>query len=140
MSSKLKLKATSGGSLSMLVDDTLTTDEEFNVSNSGILFGTGYIKYPDGTLICYGSVAQQTTDTQMGTSGIYRNSVLVTTTFAIAFTNAPTLSLAGATTVNQYCWVGPLGVITTTGFGLTIMSTGSTGQLSPHYHAIGRWK
>ncbi len=58
MSSKVKLKATSGGSVSMVVDDSLLTDEEFNVSTGGIESGKEgeglYVKFPDGTLICTG--------------------------------------------------------------------------------------
>ena len=35
MSSKLKLKSNAGGSVSLAVDDTLTTDEEVTVPSDG---------------------------------------------------------------------------------------------------------
>lgn len=63
MSSRLKLKSTAGGSLSLIVDDTLATDEEMNISNGGIENGTwtgvngasGYwTKFPDGTFMAHG--------------------------------------------------------------------------------------
>ncbi len=64
MSSKLKLKSTAGGSLSLAVDDALATDETLVVPNEGfqpldedhgITRGTWafgeWTKFPDGTAI-----------------------------------------------------------------------------------------
>ena len=73
MSSKLKLKGTAGGSMSFVIDDTLVTDETFEVPASGVYSkdeidasahgitngGSGdsfYTKFPDGTLICRGTL------------------------------------------------------------------------------------
>lgn len=58
MSSKLKLNSQSGGSVSLTVDDTLTTDEEVNLSEldtveSGSNANGNWVKFPDGTLMQY---------------------------------------------------------------------------------------
>lgn len=86
MSSKLKLNSTAGGSLSLVVDDTLLTDETFNVSVGGIESGSNtngnYTKFPDGTLIC----RSKTSGSLTGES---------TWTFPYAFSTASDLSLTG---------------------------------------------
>lgn len=75
MSGKLNIKAASGGSVSLVVDDTLATDEEFNVSEGGIESGSNangeYTKFPDGTLMQWGKVVINPTSNTGGENHIF---------------------------------------------------------------------
>ncbi len=81
MSSKLKLKSTAGGSLSLAVDDTLATDEIVEIPsegiqpldvNHGIESGStdsgSWIKFPDGSSEMSGSISQIVTLVWSGTA------------------------------------------------------------------------
>ena len=53
----IKIYGNGGGSVELVADPTLATDEVVEISNGhGIESGAGYTKFPDGTLMCYGVV------------------------------------------------------------------------------------
>lgn len=128
MSAELKLKALAGGSLSLQVDDTLTTDETFNVSDGGIESGIGYVKFPDGTMMQWGQGAAGSKST--GGS---------LTTFPIPFVGgAPFASAIGSgTSATANVTVSYYSVPTLTG---VVFKTEHTASVTIRWNAIGRWK
>jgi len=138
MSSKLKLNNLAGGSLSLIVDDALLTDEEFNVSNGGITRGItstgGWTKFPDGTMMEWGTALTTTADS----SNIF--------SFANTFAVIPIVvggNTSGTTTFIQI----KLAATTTSSFtfgALTVLNASTAhswnGSIVMNFHAIGRWK
>lgn len=145
MSSKLKLKSTAGGSLSLIIDDALATDEEMNISDGGIVTVTNAngtaIKYPDGTMICHNKdllPAEITTDTLYGS--IYATAVGSNIkTFPVAFIDLPIVSCSPRLTSGRI--LGAVDFLTTTtSFDYMLSGSSSLGKAIPYYMAIGRWK
>jgi len=118
--------------------------ETHSVDTMGILFGTGYIKYPDGTLICYGVISSGTAvdgsdfldffGTTSGLMGRFTNSATFGHAF-IANTYAITCS-----SENIYSASVIINTKTTTSFNITewLGTTRAAGSIS--WQAIGRWK
>jgi len=55
--------------------------------------GDDYIKYADGVLQCWGITNQQTTATQISSTGLYYNTTECSATFPVAFISNPVVSL-----------------------------------------------
>ena len=133
MSSKLKLNSNAGGSLGLIIDDTLATDEEFNISNGGIESGSNangsWTKFPDGTLICYGDTA-----TLDGNIGVV--------TFPQAFILAPlvTVTASHSNDAGYYPQLRNDATTTTVSYYRYRESGSTTDGFLSNWIAIGRWK
>ena len=144
MSSKLKLNSQAGGSVSLTVDDTLTTDEVVSAGNIPIDIGDGYIKYSDGTFIQYGSHTIGTIS--MIALGSMWKTDYITINFPEAFSSVPSCivsfeSPAGADT--SFIGARTTGATTSTVKALAFNAASD----APHdtaakisWQAIGRWK
>lgn len=107
--------------------------------------GSGYVKYADGTMICFGTVtATLASSTALTTGGGYRTGV-ATFAFGQTFYDNPTVvgtntapNDAMAITANYYSAGNPL----TTGYvqWRTVSSVGSAIERTATWIAIGRWK
>lgn len=149
MSAKLNIKAASGGSVSLVVDDTLTTDEEFNVSEGGIENGSStggsYTKLPDGTLICYGFITNATSvgtfPNVFGTSAGSIDRAEVTILWPHQFVGSPNVTatpiMANTDTANNPVSIVLKSVDFEVGVFRVFMPAGYTRF---NYIAIGRWK
>ena len=102
--------------------------------------GDGYIKYSDGTMICYDTSDITAQITNPWGSGYYGN-VKINPTFAKTFISPPTIS-ANVRTANNLAIVAGISTSTikiTTIFLITFASQSSyTGKLD--WVAIGKWK
>jgi len=108
--------------------------ETHDVATMGIENGVGYTKFPDGTLICYGTAIANGTDTSPNT-------------FPHAFITAPSVTLCrNASSITKTMISGKADSITTTGFNciFVVNPDGSTSHslsaTNGTYQAIGRWK
>ena len=102
-----------------------------------------YIKYDDGTMICYGNYSMSTTCSTALTNGGYRNSggsTSLRVTYPQEFISAPSVT---TTTTSLNC-IGckPDSPSTTyfTALFVTINSESSATTKTANYVAIGRWK
>lgn len=143
MSSKLKLKSNAGGSVSLIVDDALSSDEEFNVSDSGIESEVATFhyatKFPDGTMIIGGtSTLQSITDNGSGTSYFSAEHMF---NFPMSFVGRPVVSFS---TVDpgggSYPWAKAGVYRSTTQASAYLQSTVLNATATLQYIAIGRWK
>ena len=119
----------------MKINDKLTQNLK-NIVESG----DGYIKYSDGTMICYGTSDITAQITNPWGSGYYGN-VKVNPTFAKTFISPPTISATIRTTGNLAIVAGMSTSTTkiTAIFLITFASQSSyTGKLD--WVAIGKWK
>lgn len=88
----------------------------------------GYIKYADGTMICYGKITTEST----GYSSV---------TFPIAFIDAPVVTASqesGTETANIVCT--KLSSITANGFRIGCVYSGGYVTQYAKWIAIGKWK
>lgn len=151
MSSKLKLKSTAGGSLSLIVDDTLATDETMNISDGGIVTVTNAngtaIKYPDGTMICtLDYTATGITPTTVAVQGLTQYTHAYSWIFPHAFIDTTTVVSANPRLKNSgtpvasmnttYC-TEPSVSSTTVAF---LSLAGFNEVQNGGFIAIGRWK
>jgi hypothetical protein len=103
--------------------------------------GDDYIKYADGVLQCWGITNQQTTATQISSTGLYYNTTECSATFPVAFISNPVVSLTPNRPDSSGFRLGAhiTGLSTTAVSGRSVsVSSASTVQL--HYIAIGKWK
>lgn len=104
--------------------------------NGGIESGTGYIKYPDGTLICSGVLGLVTTT---DASGNNFRSPASPFTYAATFIASPAVSLgvSGGANSNIWCSGFNMGI---SGGSLYILAANNSANGNPSYVAVGRWK
>lgn len=113
-----------------------------NISDYGIIQGSNangeYIKFPDGTLICYRyGTANLITDSTFGNLFV---SASTTLTFPLAFIALPTV-MPTCTGNYEYTWAVQMTAPTITYCKLSVVSSfGLNGVGNPGYTAIGRWK
>lgn len=95
-----------------------------------------YVKYADGTMICYRTIASGTTSTAQ--SSLYRNAA-VAGSWAATFSATPYSVALPYSSVGAYCWPGNCNP-STTGFSeLIVFSTINTASCNINLVAIGRW-
>ena len=124
----MKIYGNGGGSVELVADPTLATDEVVEISEShGIESGIGWIKFPDGTLICDGYVYENSTDYEVEYSHHFATQPSVTLTAKLNVPNLGTHKMAV-----QY---------SNTFSDLThIRVTAEVANTEANYIAIGRWK
>lgn len=100
-----------------------------------------YVKYSDGTMICYNTKQYTNIPINAAYGALYESAIITLDNFPVAFIDIPivTTSINRGTTV----WVEALPNLSATGLGTTwfmkpTSSTGSNFWFS--YIAIGRWK
>ena len=119
------------------------TDVQANADaiSSIIESGTGYIRYSDGTQICYGRLSETGSITTSYAS--WYSYDLNGSNFAKPFVSTPTLTLSSAYT-SDYIYCMPYGVLySTTGISnIRVLrpTTSGSGVIPVNYIAIGRWK
>lgn len=91
-----------------------------------------YIKFNDGTMICYGSKLSKTTD----------SNGQATITYPVAFYEAPagTAMFQAVNTANQYCNISWSGTSSMTIYVRSNNAALANTSISINYIAIGRWK
>lgn len=95
-----------------------------------------YVRYADGTQICWG-VSFMTTDTAYGTTGLYYSVYPALTTLPASFVDASYRITAAATSTN----ILPGGAVPDSGsaFRITGMYSANASVIGVHWMAIGRW-
>lgn len=111
------------------------------VVDSGSNANGNYIKYADGSMICYNTKQYTNIPINNAYGALYESSVITLDNFPVAFIDIPIVS----TSINRgtTVWVEALPNLSATGLGTTwfmkpTSSTGSSFWFS--YIAIGRWK
>ncbi len=134
MSSKLKLKSNAGGSVSLVVDDILATDEEVEITSAfGIESGSNangsWTKFPDGTLICIHSDADDSGST-------------IPWTYPVPFTEVPVVQIAFNGSTPGYYSVQVSSILTASCSYIKGLTSGvaTTDGINVQLTAIGRWK
>lgn len=99
--------------------------------------GTDYIKFPGGTLICWGYYNGGTQSTS-GVGYMYRATLAVNQVFPIPFVEIPHVS---ASNKDGYGIMGEIDVTTTAITSISLLRPNS-GSIYPriYWTAIGRWK
>ena len=104
--------------------------------------GSGYFKYDDGTMICYGSFTKSTTCSTALTNGGYRNSGGPSNyvEFPVEFASVPTVIVDNSTLNCIGCIPDGINTSNFTALFTTINSESSATSKSGNYIAIGKWK
>lgn len=132
-----------------LVGDLSTLDSFTKTSvvagiNSVVESGTGYIKYLDGTMICYSSVSGSIA-IQTSWGSLYKSSDIDLGSFPQTFISTPQVIISAQTTSNiqYFVGVGESSPISTTKAGNVCLlrpTTSGSAQYVIDYIAIGKWK
>lgn len=145
MASAIKLNNVLGGSLTLKVDDTITTDDVVVINEGfGITSGSNangsWIKYPDGTMICYHTSTTLLTTSAGSTYSFYSPTSAIFT-FPVAFISTPNVTFSTAGVGGTlFPWVGAGDILNTTQCNAWLHSTKNDGTGYISYQAIGRWK
>lgn len=95
-----------------------------------------YVRFADGTQICFGTYNSATANNASG--GLYFSGLL-TIGFAATFSNTPVISASTTAQTVALSWVGyPATANNNVGY-LSLISTGSNATASIRWVAIGRW-
>ena len=114
------------------INDKLTNLQ--NIAESG----DGYIKYSDGTMICYGS-SSGTSTTSHFYQYLYRLAENLIINFPATFSEIPVVTLTPDYTNGIFAC--PTNEITVSQIKFTpIKATNSGNSYTVHYIAIGKWK
>ena len=116
------------------------TNKRIDFADTGIESGTGYIKYPDGTLINYGQVAMGS-KTSAQTGNLYTAVWHDPITFPQAFKDG-NYSFTATPLGASYGFVIYVSGLSTTGVGSIEMARPNSGNIlgTISYVAIGKWK
>lgn len=98
-----------------------------------------YVRYADGTQICWGGNASAGRFNVTSPSGPLYYSGSASFTFPVSFSVAPSVSMNPYNTVNYFCWCASDSTPTTTGCQAYLVSPVNTAQGNMQYIAIGRW-
>lgn len=116
-------------------------------ANSIIDSGTGYIKYSDGTMICYGNVEGTTSQYNQWEAGLVFTNAINFSNFPVAFISTPVVSInMNEVQGGDIAWVMPgfQGNNTSTtnagSFSLCRPSSFNNFHYDVDYVAIGKWK
>lgn len=122
--------------------DTYSCNYVNNIANSQNIVesGDGYIKYSDGTMICYGNYSG-TTKLSEYFNWCKRTEENISVTFKKEFLSAPTVVI----TPHYFSYVFSIMInqIKTTGFGFTGLKTNGAAidtSVNIYYIALGKWK
>jgi len=100
-----------------------------------------YIRYADGTLLCWAESPVLTTDTQIGVTGFYVTGTGHAWTFPSAFVSAPVVTATARVLTGAPSHQAMVSAATLDGTGGTVLmsahGTGSTGTVQ--MQAVGRW-
>jgi len=114
-----------------IIDDKSISPKTLAGNNGGIDSGSGYIKFPDGTLICYGNESIVPTPNTPTSK---------TTNFGYSFNGNPLVTIGVHTGLIGETVKGvSFSNLTKTKMDLVVYRTNST-STGVNYHAIGRWK
>lgn len=123
----------------MKINEQLTKNLQ-NIVESG----DGYIKYSDGTMICYGTKDFPANNPLAYGTGLYRTSSIPFDDFAQTFINPPitSYSFASLSRNTNSAFVTVLYTATTTNPGRICIVKENNDQISGSisYISIGRWK
>lgn len=123
----------------MKINEKLTKNLQ-NIVESG----DGYIKYSDGTMICYGTKDFPANNPLAYGTGLYRTSSIAFDDFAQPFINPPitSYSFASLSRNTNSAFVTVLYTATTTNPGRVCIVKENNDQISgsTSYISIGRWK
>ena len=132
-----KIKADNNGTMMDLVS-------EINSIQAIDSSGTGYIKYQDGTMICYSSVSGSIA-IQSSWGSLYKSSDIDLGSFPQTFISTPRVIISAQTTsiIQYFVGVGESSPISTTKAGNVCLirpTTSGSAQYVIDYIAIGKWK
>ena len=120
------------------IEDELVTLEDGSIVEKG----TGYIKYGNGIMICYGRVSKTVSlNTQWNPTGLWYCSAITGETFAEEFTSIPMVQMSVESVTT--CWLVPSSISTkakTYSYQLLSGATQSNITAYINYVAIGTWK
>ena len=168
----IELKTASGGSVTLVPEDGVSNTQAVIPQNVGELYGKGnvvgtvsqsggvptgaiiergsnangeFVRYADGTQICLKTfLVQNSTPTQVGTTGLYTFSTLSGGTYPASFVgSSPSLNVTATTTTGSTTWgasggsVGSLNNAPAEVRCLTTFSVNNSYRIS--VSAIGRW-
>lgn len=143
----IKLKSPAGGSVELIADPTLATDEQliidetgnYGIENGGDIATGWYTKFPDGTLICtylHGTPSVCSID-----SGGSFFSPELTFAFAHAFVGIPMVTfVAQYPSGSSYPWGKAGTTLSSTQASGYLHGTSITAEGQMGFTAIGRWK
>lgn len=103
--------------------------------------GTGYIKYVDGTMICWGSV-NGNCHTWSAWGSLYQSNTVPLGQFPVPFTSTPIVTISGYNSATGG-WVTPVNSVTATDVGIFSVVRPNDPGAQPFqvsYIAIGKWK
>lgn len=114
-------------------DKDVYNSDAFNNSD------TGYIKYPDGTMICYGNVSGESANLTDYYSFANRTDA-VSVTFPQEFISTPVVTVSLTEYAGQISAI--LSSITKNSFAITVLKPKNVdgGAYYTNYIAIGKWK
>jgi hypothetical protein len=99
--------------------------------------GGEYVRFADGTQICWGSSAGATANNSTG-AGLYFSG-LITVGFPAAFSAAPVLVASTTAQTGAMSWVGYPATYGTLAGYLSLISFGSNATATLQWSAVGRW-
>lgn len=146
MSAKLKLRSNAGGSVSLIVDDTLATDEEVEINAShGIEYGSNtngyYTKFPDGTLIQWGVVTIADVPLTVVSGSLFRNtSTAIRIDFPLSFIDNQYSANYAPNTFTSIMGITPYAKNSSYMLGIGYSTISQTISIPLDWYAVGRWK
>ena len=124
----------------MSVSDKIKLD---TIIESGSNANGYYIKYSDGTMICYGEIDQTTSITFTSWGNLYQYE-LQGVSFPANFTEIPNITASSLNKTNAYSYCGIFGNYGTstsnTGLFKLVRPIATTSPICIRWLAIGRWK
>ena len=142
----ISMNTPSGGKLTMKPEDSLSTNAEVVIPSDGAFGITSgndggdnyWVKYPDGTMICYGYINVNISPTAVAGNIFYEARVF--TSFSENFVSPPVVSLSNKAGDYAPMWCNAINS-TVDGFTEVVFSADSDSlSRSRTYQAIGRWK
>ena len=120
-------------------------NDNVGVVDSGSNSNGNWVKFSDGTMICYRTITGSTSLTATWGS-IYYKEITTTYSFAKTFTAAPCLHLSIVATGNNGCWLGTYNGMTITASSFKnfaiLRPSAADGSVAYNLYvvAIGKWK
>jgi len=138
----IKIQNANGGSVELVADPNVTTDEQMVVSGShGIESGDEYIKFPDGTMIVHQRYVNDNINISTASGQLFRAGPY-TVTFAEPFVGGtPIISLQWVSGQSDV-WVSTVNWHSNTSADFYILSANQKTGIQAYIdvQAIGRWK
>lgn len=117
-------------------------EETEGIIESGSNVNGKYIKYNDGTMICWNTFTKSQITTTQAWGSLYWSDAITPPNFPVSFINVPTVTMTPTGSTDSY-WMINEGDVSTTkpmNFRFVRATSRTGGSCIMNYIAIGKWK